>query len=250
MSEANLRLNLRTRVETFKGSGFWDEMIIQRPFPVEQTAILICDMWDKHWCRGATERVEAMAPIINSVIEVARENGVLIIHSPSETMSYYANTPYRQRIANAPYVEPPKQLELPAPPALPIDDTDGGCDTGEKPWFKAWTRQHPALKIMYDDVISDDGQEIYNFIQQRGIKNLVIMGVHTNMCVLERSFGIKQMTRWGIRCILVRDLTDAMYNPARPPHVTHETGTNLVIEYIEKYWCPSISSEDLLTIFI
>src|ERR1035438_7909679 len=66
------------------------------------------------------------------------------------------------------------------------------------------------------------------------------MGVHTNMCVLNRPFAIKRMTALGIRCILVRDLTDAMYNPEDPPHVSHDAGTQLVIEYIEKFWweCP------------
>ena len=64
-----LRLNLRTRVETFKGSDVWDEVIIPKEFPVAETAILICDMWDKHWCEGATKRVDAMAPIMNSVVQ-------------------------------------------------------------------------------------------------------------------------------------------------------------------------------------
>ena len=72
------------------------------------------------------------------------------------------------------------------------------------------------------------------------------MGVHTNMCVLHRTFAIKQMTRWGIRCILVRDLTDSMYDPKKPPMVSHDQGTELVVQYIEKYWAPSILSKDLL----
>jgi len=75
---------------------------------------------------------------------------------------------------------------------------------------------------------------------------LLIMGVHTNMCILGRSFSIKAMTRIGVNCILVRDLTDAMYNPKRAPFVSHQKGTELVIEYIEKYWCPTILSRDLL----
>ena len=242
-----LRLNLRTRVETFKGSGDWDEVIIQKDFPVAETAILLCDVWDKHWCRGATERVAAMAPRMNSVVKAARENGVQIIHSPSDTLDLYADTPYRQRIASFPRIDPPEPLELPDPP-LPIDDSDGGCDTGEKPWHKAWTRQHSAIEITGDDVISDDGQEIYSFMHQLGVRNLIIMGVHTNMCVLGRSFGIKQMTKWGVRCMLVRDLTDAMYNPERAPYVSHETGTELVVEYIEKHWCPSVLSKDILRV--
>ena len=35
------------------------------------------------------------------------------------------------------------------------------------------------------------------------------MGVHTNMCVLYRPFGMVNMTRHGAKCLLVRDLTDA-----------------------------------------
>jgi hypothetical protein len=74
------------------------------------------------------------------------------------------------------------------------------------------------------------------------------MGVHTNMCVLGRSFGIRQMTRWGMNCILVRDLTDTMYNPAMPPKVAHDEGTELVVQHIEKYWAPTLLSKDLLAI--
>jgi hypothetical protein len=73
--------------------------------------------------------------------------------------------------------------------------------------------------------------------------------VHTNMCVLNRSFAIKRMTALGIRCILVRDLTDAMYNPEDAPHVSHDAGTQLVIEYIEKYWAPTTTRDELLRAF-
>ena len=72
------------------------------------------------------------------------------------------------------------------------------------------------------------------------------MGVHTNMCVLNRTFAIKQMTKWGVRCVLVRDLTDSMYNPKDRPFVAHDRGTGLVIEHIEKYWAPTVLSADLV----
>ena len=70
--------------------------------------------------------------------------------------------------------------------------------------------------------------------------------MHTNMCILNRTFSIKQMVRWGVDIALVRDLTDAMYNPARPPYVSHEEGTRLVVEYIEKFWCPTVTSDEVL----
>jgi hypothetical protein len=55
------------------------------------------------------------------------------------------------------------------------------------------------------------------------------MGVHTNMCVLGRPFGIRAMVKLGRKVVLVRDLTDAMYDPRQPPYVSHARGTELVI---------------------
>ncbi|MGO8815192.1 MAG: hypothetical protein ACLQVG_11120 [Terriglobia bacterium] len=133
---------------------------------------------------------------------------------------------------------------MPDPP-LPIDDADGGCDTADK-FYQAWSRESSALSVAGNDVISADGREIYSFLAQRGIKNLLVMGVHANMCILNRSFAIKQMTRWGIHCVLIRDLTDSMYNPHDRPYVAHDQGTELVVEYIEQNWCPSALSGDLV----
>ena len=74
---------------------------------------------------------------------------------------------------------------------------------------------------------------------------MALMGVHTNICILNRSFGIRQMTRLGFQVVLVRDLTDSMYDPRKRPFVSHARGTELVIEHIEATWCPSILSDDL-----
>ncbi|HWE36485.1 MAG TPA: ThuA domain-containing protein [Isosphaeraceae bacterium] len=243
--EGTIRLKLRTRVETFKGSGAWDEVAVTREVPAAETAIVICDMWDKHWCRGATERCEALARKMDPVLRAARARGVQVVHAPSECMPFYAGTPQRLRVALAPaYHERSNALTIADPP-LPIDDSDGGCDTGD-PMYLAWTRQSPLIEVGPLDGVSDDGAEIRRLFHQLGIRNVIMMGVHTNMCVLNRSFAIKQMTRQGFHCVLVRDLTDTMYNPARAPHVPHDQGTELVVQHIEKYWGPSITSADLV----
>ena len=240
-TKTHLLLNLQTQVVTHRGSGFWDRVTIPKRFPVAETAILVCDMWDDHWCKGAARRAAVLAKKADGVLRAARQIGVQIIHSPSATMA-----PQRRKIAETPLVEPPEPLDLPIPPPLPIDDSDGGCDTGETEVKRVWTRQHAAIEIAGEDVVSDDGVEVYSFMRGSGIANLVVLGIHTNMCVLNRSFSIKQMTRWGVRCVLVRDVTDAQYNPERAPYVSHGRGTELVVEYIERHWCPSILSEDLL----
>jgi nicotinamidase-related amidase len=241
---AVVRLNLRTRVQPFKGTPEWQEAYLATTLPVARTAVLICDMWDNHWCTGATRRVGALATRMEPVIEAARAHGIQIIHSPSEVMDFYKGAPQRLRMLAVPKLDPPGLAALSDPP-LPIDDSNGGCDTPDK-FYKAWTREISTIRIAPEDVISDNGAEIYSFLRARGIENLLVMGVHTNMCVLNRSFAIKQMTKWGVRCALVRDLTDSMYNPNDRPFVAHDRGTELVIEHIEKYWAPTVLSSELV----
>lgn len=83
-------------------------------------------------------------------------------------------------------------------------------------------------------------------MKQRGIENVIIMGVHTNMCVLGRPFGIRQMVMQGQNVVLVRDMTDTMNNPREAPFVNHFTGNDLVFEHIERHWCPTVTSGDIL----
>ena len=244
-SSSKISLCLRHRILSKKVPDHWEQITNNKLVPANQLAIVICDIWDDHWCKSAAERVNSMAKKTNTVISTARNKGVHIIHSPSDTMNFYKNYPQRLRMLNTKYQPVPEELHIPTPPPLPIDDSDGGCDSEQNIASKKWTRQHPAIEIADQDMISDQGKEIYSFIKSAGISKLILVGVHTNMCILNRSFAIKQMAKWGIECVLVRDLTDSMYNPKRYPYISHQSGTKLVIEYIEKYWCPTIASHDI-----
>jgi nicotinamidase-related amidase len=249
MEGATLVLHLRRQALTqdVEGHTHWQIIEAEQRLPTTGVALLLCDVWDAHWSRGASERVDALVPRLNDVVRTARAMGVQIIHAPSDVVDFYADTPARQRALGVQRIEPPVPLphdDLP----LPIDDSDGGSDTGETPWHKAWSRQHPGIEIDHQvDVISDDGVEVYSLLRHKQVARLLIAGVHTNMCVLRRSFAIVPMVRWGMEVALVRDLTDTMYNPAMPPYVSHDQGTQLVIGYIEKFWCPTIESSDLMS---
>jgi len=247
-----LVVQTRFRVEDAQRPGQRDIIYKTERLDPHKTAIVICDMWNEHWCRGATRRVAEMAPRMNELIRYARRRGVLIIHAPSGTMDYYRDTPQRKRAQAAPPVKtrvPLKgwcRLDPQREPPLPIDDSDGGCDCQPKcQTRKAWTHQIDILEIAPEDAITDSA-EAYYLLEQRGIDNVIIMGVHTNMCVLGRPFGIRQMVYQGKRVLLVRDMTDSMYNSRSRPFVSHVRGTEMVIEHIEKYWCPTITSSDLL----
>ena len=233
---------------TSDGYRHWQTETTVTAWPASATALLLCDVWNRHTCPAAETRLERLVPRMAQVVTALRARGVQIVHAPSDTMAYYAGSPARERLLAAPKVAPPLDGPHDDPP-LPIDATGGGCDADREephpPW--PWTREHPGITIDETvDVISDSGRDLYSFYQHRGIRHVLIMGVHTNMCVLNRSFAIKQLARWGLEVALIRDLTDAMYDPARPPYVSHEEGVRLVIEYIEKFWCPTVTSAEVL----
>lgn len=217
-----------------------------------ETAIIICDMWDDHYCKSSAQRVGVLVPKMNEVVSRAREHGAQIIHAPSGTVDIYADTAFRKRAIHAKASTPPKPLkpwcyEDPnREPPLPVETAKCACDDPVVgAYVRKYTRQHVGLDIAGYDAVSDNGAEIYNLLKQEGIKNVAVMGVHTNMCVLGRPFGIRQLVMMGFNVVLVRDLTDAMYDPRQPPFVSHARGTELVIEHIESYWCPSIRGTDL-----
>lgn len=251
-AEDALVLRARSQVETSPGSGRYHALTREVSWEPRKTAIVICDMWNQHWCRGATGRVGEMAPRMNAVVKAARERGVLIIHCPSDTLEFYQEAPQRRTAMNAKRVETDEQLEAwrslnpEREPALPIDDSDGGCDCQPPcPPGSPWTRQIDTIEIMPEDAITDSAEAFY-LMEERGIDNVMVMGVHTNMCVLGRPFSIRQMVTLGKNVVLVRDLTDTMYCSRSAPYVNHFTGTDLVVAHIERHWCPTITSSDLV----
>jgi nicotinamidase-related amidase len=220
--------------------------------PAREAALIIVDMWDRHWCTGASARCGALALTINDVAKRARKRGLLIIHAPSDTMDFYREHPARTRfLGEAQNLRRESGTVPVADYPLPVDASDGGSDTpaldAYAPNTAVWKRQSETIEIdaERDLLCGDEGEELSSVLRNRGIKYLVYLGVHTNMCVLGRSFGIKNMLRHGFKTILVRDLTDAMYNPEKPPYVDHDEGTRLVVEFIEKKYCSTISSDQL-----
>ncbi|MDA0282139.1 MAG: isochorismatase family protein [Planctomycetota bacterium] len=247
-----LSLRLRPRAEVAPGSGQFREVTNPAVWNAKETAIVICDMWNNHYCRNAARRVAEMAPRMNEVIRRAREQGVLIIHSPSGCMDQYADSPQRKLAQSAPKVETKLPLQgwchlddkhesqMPVTIGQPCDD-DGVI----RPAVRYFQRQIDTLEIVAGDAITDSAEAFY-LMKQRGIRNIIIMGVHTNMCVLGRPFGIRQMIYQGQNVALMRDMTDTMYNPRDEPFVNHFTGNDLVFEHIERHWCPTITSADIL----
>lgn len=243
-----IKISLQKRVPSdFDASAYMVVNEIQDWNPKE-TAIIICDMWNQHWCKGATARVAEMAPVLNNVVSIARSKGVMIVHAPSGTMPFYENHPSRKlakKYSSSRELVGKEQLPSEKGAIWPIDQKDGGCNcTVECKQGTVWNRQIETIEINDKDAISDSGAEVLGLFKARGIKNVILMGVHENMCVIDRPFALRNMVRSGMNTVVMRDLTDTMYDSKEWPVVSHFTGNTLMTEYIETYIAPSIVSTD------
>ena len=215
-----------------------------------ETAFIMCDMWDMHWCDISTARFAELAVAMNPVVEAARSKGVLIVHAPSECMDFYKDYPQRKAIAkyrDKGLAALANASPLPAEKgqSYPINANSGGCENPNAPVKYPWKREHEAISLAEGDVVSDSGEEIGAYLKKKGIKNVIMTGVATNMCIMHRSFGLRAMKKMGFNAVLMRDMTDVMYNPKDEPFVDHYSGIDLMVEYIEKYVCPTMVSSDL-----
>lgn len=256
--KTSLRLTLRSRAAAPGEKPVAPSETVANWDP-RKTAIIVCDMWDDHWCKSATARVGELAGPMNEMLKAVRAKGVFVIHAPSTCTAFYKDAPQRKRAVDAPFAKSPIPLataerwgtawnwpDAKREGVLPIDDSDMGCDCKVKCEIRsAWSRQTAAIEIAVEDAITDNGQETWNLLAQRKIDNVILCGVHLNMCVLGRPFAIRQMVKLGKNVVLIRDMTDTMYNPDHPPGGTHFDGTDRVVEHVERYWCPSFTSADI-----
>lgn len=266
-SAISLRLSRQLEVEP--GAGRYHRVQEPATWQPERVAVIVCDVWDSHHCLNAVRRVGELAPQIDRFVDAMRQRGATIIHAPSDCMAQYADHPARKRAQQIPLAaNTPESIatwcdRIPSEEQsmYPVDQSDGGEDDDlieHAQWHATlakqgrnpktpWLQQTEAIRIdAAHDFVSDSGKEIWSILAARGVKQVMVCGVHTNMCVLGRPFGLRQLKAHGMEAVLVRDLTDTMYNPLRWPYVNHFSGTDAVIDHIERHVCATVSSDQVL----
>ena len=120
-SDNSLRLRLRSQKLELDDNGYnvWRDTAESLRVDPTNAALILCDVWDTHWSRGARERLDKLIPRMDATVKAAREREVLIVHAPSDTMDAYESAPARLRAQNALAVEPPFERKHDDPP-LPI----------------------------------------------------------------------------------------------------------------------------------
>jgi hypothetical protein len=183
---------------------------------------------------------------------------MLIIHAPSDALKYYKGGGFRDSEGH--YHRNHPALFSPAPfsklaasarqmqferdphmePEMPVISAVGSfnCedtypDQQNYTVHRAPIMQHHAIKIVNGDVIAND-YDVLEALQLHHITTVILMGVHTNLCVtpsnqllhttlvqprvlhlcrrcvMTRPFGIRNLVKSGFDVLLARDLTCVM----------------------------------------
>ena len=210
-----------------------------------RVGVIAVDVWNYHWCKTATMRVDAIVPRMNKALDAARSLGMTVMLCPSDVVDNYVGYPQREAVFALPKVPVPKVMDVTCPP---VPDA-GGCACGRERCGGnfGWDGMHPALRIAEADLMPDTQAEVYAICKQRGLTHLIYVGFHTQVCLLGKPMGLRAMKSAGLRCVLARDMTDAHpgYDPKR--NFTPDLNTEQVVEHFEKHLSPTISFQDELT---
>ena len=206
-----------------------------------KTAIIVIDMWNAHWCMTASVRVSAMVPRMNETLAVARALGMLVIWNPSDVITAYSGYPqYERGVA----VEQRRAPEVRSIPSTKFTAQVGRCMCGPGIYcggHYGHDAMHPDLLIADEDLFSAHTDEIYTLLADRGITDLIYMGVHTNMCVYGKPGGLSEMWKAGFNCALARDLNDAFthYDPEKA--YTPDDGTTEIDGNLQQAGIPNVN---------
>ena len=126
--------------------------------------VIAVDVWNYHWCKTATMRVDAFVPRIDRAINAARDLGMTVMLCPSDVVDNYVGYPQREAVFALPPVVVPSLVDVTCPP---VPDA-GGCACGPERCAVnyGWDGMHPGLRIGPDDLMPDTRAEVYAICQK------------------------------------------------------------------------------------
>lgn len=194
--------------------------------PVEQTALILIDVWDIESEREPNPPVgdQIVHTAIAPLLEAARAADMLVIHAAHRPVGWDGlNTgpraDYRGGDAMARDQLPP---EVAAQPINPDEwpprefryrvGEYGQFARNDRPAYMpyAYVRGiHPgALPVRRDrEFIESAFDQVQSLLRENGILHLLYVGQWTNGCVVMRDVGIRRMSALGYNTVILRDAT-------------------------------------------
>lgn len=195
---------------------------------LEEYAVLVIDLWDKHWCDEVMPTANKLACRMAMFVPKLRSCGVPVIFSPGdELISRYNNHEARELALKAPEVaglQKSKKVKRSDWPTMPtkswFSDRDGGCTRTTKPRSEVWTRIHPDVSLEKGDFVASDSIEILRILRWTRKKGIIFVGQHTNLCIaLSRQYSLLRFFDVGVPTAFVPDMTDSIISKKTDPHI-------------------------------
>ena len=199
-----------------------------------ETAVVVYDLWDAHWCGPASGRAGVLAGRVDAALRRWRRAGLgLVAFAPNGALPS-ALHPARRRAARcvldqegAPRLGPPLEH---APWELPVaSDPLRSCEAPAGTARKVWSRQHPSIDVEVGrgspDVFTTSPSELACLLRTRNITRLLLVGVHANVCMLwlhplSLAWLLPNRAALGLTSLaIVSDLSDSITDGGRgkPP---------------------------------
>ena len=154
-----LNVELRSRVEVFKGSNAWREVLLKDKLRPDETAIVVCDMWDNHCCKAAARRCGELAPRMNDVLEAARAPRSSSSTPQPNAWTSTRTIPQRQRARKTP---PTRRAtaspRLEGPPCRSTTPTAAATTPSRRPRVQGLDAAAPRPQHRRQDAITDNGR--------------------------------------------------------------------------------------------
>ena len=204
----------------------------------KRLGVVVVDIWNWHWCKTAAARVNSFVPRMNECLRILREQGATIFVCPTDVVDAYVGLPQRESALALelwPLPEP-QAFECPDPPNGP------GCACLQRCRGNyGWNQMNPSFVLGDNDLMPNSRAALYSLAKQRGITHLLYMGVHTQVCLLGKDIGLRNMKALGFECILARDLTDSHPDYAPDRGVTPDELTERTVAHFERYLCATVN---------
>jgi nicotinamidase-related amidase len=233
---------------------------LEFPLPVEQTALVIIDPWNKHHIESWVERAERMMrDVIAPLLMAARGAGLTVVFAPSPEV--LASVPgkyriYKGRAAAPPAIDGAPAVEPPSPAWPPKDFLQR---RGPYKLFANPRLQYPDMRIHWpaeptfdisprlhvepSDFVVETGDQLHDLCEERGILHLFFAGFATNWCILHRDYAVKAMCLRGYNVLLLRDATEGV---EFPDTLEGHWATEIAIREVEQRYGYSVSTESFL----
>ena len=220
-----------------------------------KTAIIICDMWDQHWCRGADASRRRAGP--RHEPRGRRCAGQGGVHHPRPqqlhgSLQGPSRPPARRSPPRRPRICPPTSRGGAArsPPrrrgSTPSTSRTGAATTARRARRArpGGSRSRPSRSATRTPSATRASRS--GTCWRAGASTTCCSWACTRICASSAGrSACGSSPCHGKHAFLVRDLTDTMYNSRSWPYVSHFQGTERIIEHIEKFVAPTITSTDL-----